>query len=196
MLDKLIKTLKYHDFDVFEYDKKPYNLNIVGVRSTDIKVNEFNDVLYVFWKYNGLWSIIQSKITTLAGLYYLENPTNPAGCAILVPDQYKATYKIDEHNGKYTALCQRLKEVKVYRDDNKDVQFDMLEDSIQSGMFGINIHRSSSSKTLEEIGKYSAGCQVFQSPYEFDTFMNLVNLSSVQFGNSFTYTLIKEEWIL
>ncbi len=195
MLNKLITTLKHHDFDVYEYDKKPYNLNIVGVRSSEIKVNEFNDVLYVFWKYHGLWSMIQMKITTLAGLYYLENPMNPKGCAILVPDQYKSTYKIDVHNGKYTALCQRLNEVKVYRDDDQDTEIDLLEDSIQEGMFGINIHRSSSSKTLEEVGKYSAGCQVIQNPYEFDTLMHLVNLSSVQFGNSFTYTLINEEWI-
>ena len=44
------------------------------------------------------------------------------GTAILVPDQYRGVYKIDTHGGKrrYTALCQRLGPVKIWRDNNRD----------------------------------------------------------------------------
>ena len=44
------------------------------------------------------------------------------------------------------------------------------------------------------IGKYSAGCQVFQSPTDFADMMALADRQvKAGLGNSFTYTLIKEE---
>ena len=48
------------------------------------------------------------QCTTLPGLYWLENPMNSKGCAILKEGQYKGVYEIDLHNGKYEAICQRL----------------------------------------------------------------------------------------
>jgi hypothetical protein len=60
-------------------------------------------------------------------------------------------------------------------------------------MFGINIHRASSTQTLEEIGKNSAGCQVIQSPENYKLFIQLCEQSSEIFGNKFTYTLINQK---
>ena len=193
MLKNIIKTMKLNDYDVFEYDQKPFNLNIVGIRSREIKVNEFNDWIVVFWKYQGRWSQYWIKATTLCGLNYLNAPINPKGSAILCDGQYKGVYKLDLHNSKYLALCQRLGEVEVWRDNDKDSEFDFDNESKEWGMFGINIHRASSTKTLEEIGKNSAGCQVIQNPQNFDLFIQLCELSSVNFGNAFTYTLINQK---
>lgn len=193
MLNKIIDTLESKGYAVFKNDTKPFNVNIVGIRSKEIKVNQFNDWLLVFWKYKGKWNQYWMPCTTLAGLYYLDKPMNTKGCAILVPNQYRGVYKLDLHNGKYKALCQRLGEVEVWRDNDKDSEFDFNNDSTEWGYFGINIHRASATSTLEEIGKYSAGCQVIQNPQNFDIFIQILEQSELYFGNKFTYTLINEE---
>ena len=45
--------------------------------------------------------------------------------------------------------------------------FDLNNDTIQKGIFGINIHRSHEKLTVDKIDKYSAGCQVFNNNIEF-----------------------------
>lgn len=192
----IIIAMKRLDHSVYKNDTKPYNLNIVGIRATNPTTNRFNDLMCVFWKYEGQWNIYKMQCTTLPGLHWLENPMNPKGCAILKEDQYKSTYSIDKHNGKYLALCQRLAEVTVYRDDDKDREYDMIASTEQTGMFGINIHRASAYKELERVNKNSAGCQVIQDPNEFQIHMDIVKKAGEMWGNSFTYTLINENDLL
>jgi hypothetical protein len=93
------------------------------------------------------------------------------------------------HNGKYQALCQRLGNVSVYRDNNKDKIQD--EKVIDSGMFGINIHRSSIYKDPTYVDYFSEGCQVFRYNANFVEFMKIINKAKDVFGNKFTYTLIE-----
>ena len=113
---------------------------------------------------------------------------NKKGTALLVPNQYRSTYKLDGHGRtRYEALCQRLANVEVYRDDNKDKILDYDDATKEWGMFGINIHRSHPYHEKDTVDKYSAGCQVFQSIYEYNDFMALCNTSSKLYGNSFTY---------
>ena len=175
------------------FENGNYNLNIIGVRSANKVANSYDDLMLLLFKIDDSWQIKQYNITTDAGAYWLKNPMNSKGTALLVPDCYRSVYKIDLHNGSYPALCQRLGEVAVYRDDNEDQILDYNESSIEWGYFGINIHRSSASGSLANfvgVDKYSAGCQVFESINEFDSFMNLANKSADLFGNSFTYTLL------
>jgi hypothetical protein len=63
----LIKTLNKLGHSVFESDSKPFNLNIVAIREDNPTPNKFNDLLCVFWKYKGKWSMVQWECTTLAG---------------------------------------------------------------------------------------------------------------------------------
>ena len=81
-------------------------------------------------------------------------------------------------------------------DDDKDQDYDMIDVSEQTGMFGINLHRASAYKELEEIGKNSAGCQVIQDPNEFEVHMGIVDKAAEVWGNKFTYTLINEKDLL
>tara|TARA_R110001632_G_scaffold3142_3_gene14043 strand:- start:4237 stop:4842 length:606 start_codon:yes stop_codon:yes gene_type:complete len=192
-LPKLINVLEQKQYAVFKGDSKPFNLNIVGIRAMKPISNKFNDTLCVFWCHEGNWSKLDFCITTLPGLVWLERPMNPKGCAILVPGQYRSVYKIDLHSGKYPALCQRNGNVTVYRDNDKDRDWDMIEGSEETGKFGINIHRASAYKEVESVNSYSAGCQVFQNPDEFGFFMNLCERSREQWGDTFTYTLITQE---
>lgn len=177
------------------FTKGNYNLNIIGVRSNQNgKVtNKYDDYLVVTYNINGYAKRKIYSITTEPGAKIMAKPINIKGTAILVPGQYKGAYKIDKHNGKYKALCQRNKPVKVYRDNNKDKVYNYKPDTIEEGYFGINIHRSNEFWTRPTIDGYSAGCQVFDDPNEFADFMRLVEKSAKLYGNKFTYTLIDED---
>tara|TARA_R110000744_G_scaffold5421_7_gene19178 strand:+ start:13476 stop:14099 length:624 start_codon:yes stop_codon:yes gene_type:complete len=177
---------------VFFDSNKSYNINIIGVRRVeDATPNKFDDTIAVIYRTpQKEWEVFTAPITTDPGYYWLEDPTSVKGTAILVPDQYPRTYKIDLHAGKYEALCQRGGEVDVYRDNNRDRRHDMNEDSIETGNFGINIHKAGRAST--QVDKWSAGCQVFSHSEDFATFMDLAHLSADRYGEFFTYTLLLE----
>jgi len=177
------------------FERGEYNLNIIGVRSPETESNAFDDRLHCVFKSHGAWVDICWRITTDPGTYWLNNPSNVNGTAILVPGQYRGVYKIDLHNGQYEALCQRLGPVTVWRDNNKDdvLDWDVDEDT---GYFGINIHRSSTREGgSTQVDKWSAGCQVFADPDEFAIFMAIVKRAAVIWGDAFTYTLLDERLI-
>lgn len=177
------------------FTKGSYNLNIIGIRSNNNNkvTNLFDDLLVVIYKADDQHYKRQIfPITTEPGIYYMYKPYNPAGSAILVPGQYRGAWKIGKHRNKYDALVQ-AKPIKVYRDNNRDKIYDMKPITIKSGMFGINIHRSSEYSKPQFVNTYSAGCQVFQDRSHFDSFMRLCKLQQKLYGNSFTYTLINEE---
>lgn len=195
-VNDIIKLMDDLEYSVFRNDSKNFNLNIVGVRHPNIEVNKFKDTIHVFWWYKKSFNHVAIPSSTLAGLHWLTKPINPKGCAILKAGQYKSTWAIDLHRNKYRALCQRLKPVDVYRDADQDREFDFIEGSVENGMFGINIHRCSTEKEVKRIDKYSAGCQIIPNPNDWKLFLNLCDLSVQNgFKNSFTYTLLKQEWI-
>ena len=117
---------------------------------------------------------------------------NSKGVAILKPGQYRGSHKIRKHQGRYEALGQQ-KPVKVYRDNNRDGNYDLLKENIQEGIFGINIHRATkyAGKKSTQIDKWSAGCQVISSNDDWTFFMKLIRKAKDNWGNSFTYTLIE-----
>lgn len=172
-----------------------YNLNIIGVRKNNNNVitNKYDDILIVIYKNGNGWQKHAYNITTEPGDYYMRKKLgNPKGTAILVPGQYRGCWEIGKHNGKYKALVQ-CKPVKVYRDGNMDDIYDMYNEVIKEGLFGINIHRSNQGFNRETIDMYSAGCQVFNNYNDFNSFMALCEKQKERYGNSFTYTLINEE---
>lgn len=57
---------------------------------------------------------------------------------------------------------------------------------------GINLHRSSSTGGLLQIGKYSAGCQVANIINDYNQLIEAADKAKDIFGNSFTYTLLNE----
>ena len=191
MQPRILDIVQSKGYAVFT--RGAYNLNIIGVRSASRVSGEFDDRLHVVFKdTQGCWIDICFKITTDAGLAYMHSPMRDTGTAILVAGQYRGAYKIDKHRGKYDALCQRGAKVKIYRDNNRDEILDHDPDTISTGWFGINIHRSHSTREVTQVGKYSAGCQVFPNPDDFALFMALVYRSAALYGDTFTYTLLEE----
>jgi len=98
---------------------KDYNVNIFGVRVDNPDSNRFDDYLCAVYREGGEWKHHVWNATTDPGKHWLENPLSPKGTAILIPGQYRSTWKLAKHQGKYEALCQR-KPVRVWRDNNKD----------------------------------------------------------------------------
>ena len=176
-----------------------YNLNIVGVRNSDTNnevTNKFDDKLTVSYSVGGEKKYFEFKATTDPGQHWEKNLLNKDGVAILVPNQYRGSHEIRKHQGKYEALCQK-KPVKVYRDNNKDGKYDMLEENIQEGIFGINIHKAGKfANGSTQIDKWSAGCQVFSKQTDFEQLMELAYKAKDLYGNSFTYTLIESKDIV
>lgn len=199
---ELVDKIKNTDFaKVFAkkgyayFTKGDYNVNIIGIRNTKTQrvTNRFDDVLILEYKIDGKPIRHVYDITTDPGIRYVIDPANNKGVAILVPGQYRGVYAIDYHNGKYKALCQRKGPVKVYRDNNKDKVYDCNVNTIDTGWFGINIHRSHELYERATIDGYSAGCQVFDNPNAFDHFMKIIKKSAKLYGNKFTYTLLTED---
>lgn len=190
-IDQLKKVMNAKGYAFFVVGD--YNLNIIGVRSENRVANSFDDNLILCYKDNGVWITRIYDITTDAGIYWLENPSDVRGTAILVPNQYRGVYSIDKHRNKYYALCQRNGKVQTYRDNNKDEIIDMDDNRITEGMYGINIHRSNPYSKSVSVDKYSAGCQVFSNPKDFEQFMDICYKAKNLWGNKFTYTLLLEE---
>ncbi len=178
----------------YKWDDRIDAINIIGVRNLFTELNKFNDIIVVAYltnneQNNGVDKIIKIyQATTLPGILPLLKPLNPKGTAIMCEGQYVDTYKIDLHKGKYKALCQRLGKVCVYRDNDKDNEFDY--GNKESGWFGINIHRANKFYSVQDINWYSAGCQVIRNKSDFDELMNLAEKQEKLYGNKFTYTLI------
>lgn len=171
---------------------RPYELNIVGVRSNSTVPNSFDDSICVFYRDKG-GNFVQHKFaaTTDPGTYWLKNPLNPQGTAILKEGQYVNAYGIGLHRGQYSALVQK-EPVTVMRDYDRNATLDFLNGREDTGLFGINIHHASSQGTTKTVDRYSAGCQVFANIADFTSFMTLCERHRVLYGNGFTYTLIDE----
>ena len=169
-------------------------MNIVGVRNSatgDKVTNVFDDTMTISYKENGEWKFHTWSCTTDPGKKGVMEYHNAAGVARLVEGQYRGSHTIRLHQGKYEALGQS-KNVKVYRDANRDMKYD--ETKITEGVYGINIHKAGADSTYVE--NWSEGCQVFKKSANFEEFMKICRKARDIHGNSFTYTLIESKDIV
>lgn len=186
-VEAAVKSKGYVYFE--DVNNKGFDVNIVGIRnsSTGQKVtNAFDDHITLSYKENGEWKFHIWPATTDPGKKGVLEYHNAAGVARLVEGQYRGSHGIGLHQGKYEALKQ-AKNVKVYRDANKDLNYD--ENKIAEGVFGINIHKAGADSTYVE--NWSEGCQVFKKSADFEAFMKICRKARDIHGNSFTYTLIE-----
>lgn len=173
-------------YKVFENERHPCNLNVVGWRDRGAEVDAFSCWLSVYWKELGRWCELSWPITTYPGKFWLTRSITK-GVAILVPGQYVGAYKLGEY--KFYRALKQVRPIKVYRDHNKDSVFNMDSATIESGLFGVHIHKAGWLSTF--VGQNSAGCQVFKKSQDFEEFINLCEQAEFFWGNSFTYTLME-----
>ena len=200
--EQIEKTLNSKGYKYYTDGKeKGYDVNIIGIRNSETKdkiTNRFDDLITISYKdEDGNWQYHEFDCTTDPGTHWEQNLLNKKGVAILKPGQYRGSHKLGLHQGKYEALRQK-KPVKVYRDKNKDGKYDLNEDHVDEGLFGINIHRATGragGKSIR-VDKWSAGCQVIADNDDWHTFLDICQSAREIWGNSFTYTLLESEDIV
>jgi len=198
-IKRMVALLKAKKYIVYTL---PFQLNIVGVRNKNTNPKEFDDSFFVFWKNeSNKWEGRKYAGTTDPSTAYLNNPMNKVATPILPNGQYVDAWKLGKHRGEYTALVQR-KEFCVYRDYNRNAWIDYDIKDKTCGRFGINIHRAKprgaddGRGNTNNIGLYSAGCQVFRNYYCFtNEFIPMLQKQQQMYGNEdFTYTLV-DKWL-
>lgn len=168
-----------------EFKNKGYkwsnDLQIIGIRTKNSKPNLFNDLFYVI-KQDTI--VFKGAGTTISGKHWLLNPMNTKGTAVLKSGQYQ--YKLGTHNG-YEAFVQAAPVI-VFRDNDKD---EIAEETttLDTGWFGINIHRAAKGWISKFVDKWSAGCQVWQDSVLFE---QIVAVAKGSGQKTFNYTLLKE----
>jgi hypothetical protein len=159
-----------------EFETPWGEVNIFGIRDEDNQGKDlFNDII-------GIATDETIKLytgTTDPGAWWTRNPVTAAGvtgAAHLCEGFHREAWRVGIHSSKtpfaHEALVQTGNSVKVWRDVNKDFVRQGNE-PVQSGYFGINIHRAGIDDP-KYIGKYSAGCQVIQDHKQFLEFMAIV----------------------
>jgi len=188
-VSRIIDVMKAKSYKVFE-NSSGYDLNLVGIRSTDTSANTFNDWVTVFYRFDGTWVFFAFPATTDPGTYYRENPINVRGTAIMKPGQYRGAYMVGKHRG-YKALQQKGP-ITVYRDADLNETLDTTGRKEDTGLHAVNIHKANAHRPSVQVGKWSAGCQVIQDPDHFAFLMKICGNGADRYGNSFTYTLLEE----
>lgn len=184
----IYEQLKKNKYIIY---RRPYELNIVGIRSAVNKPNKYDDVFFIFY-YNDKGQMINFiyPCTTDPGTYWLNKPMNRLGTAAIKAGQYINSHAIGIHRG-YTALTQ-IGKLKIFRDLDRNNTFDFITaKEYDSTGDGINIHRASTGDN-ENVDRWSAGCQVFKNATDFKNFMIMAQKHKRLYGNKFTYTLIDE----
>ena len=198
--EQIKSTMEGKGYKYFNDDSnKSYDVNIIGIRNSETKgrvTNAFDDAITIAYKCEaGAWHYHEFDCTTDPGSAYMNNPIlKNTGCAILKPGQYRGSHKIRLHGGKYTALGQK-KNVTVYRDNDRDGNYDLNESKTDTGLFGINIHRATGKTDGKStrVDKWSAGCQVIAKNSEWYEFLGICQRARDIHGNSFSYTLIESK---
>ena len=186
-LVKMKAILRHKGFKIYS---RPYELNIVGLRSKSVVANRFDDEIHVFYRVTALnWNYHVFKATTDSGTYWLKQPMQPQGTAILSEGQYLDSHALGLHRGQYLALVQ-VKPLTIIRDYDRDAVLDFMNGNKSTGVFGIDIHRANRTGHTKTVDRNSAGCQVFEDADDFARFLSLCEKHQNLYGNHFTYTLI------
>ena len=184
-------TVKAKGYKWFE--SGDYNVNIVGIRNMEAGervTNKFDDHITISYMVDNVWYYEIFNCTTDPGDDWMDKPMNSKGCAILKPGQYPKSHKLRLHQGRYLALGQQ-NNVTVYRDRDRDGKYDFDESTVDTGLYGINIHRATkyAGKTSTYVDKWSAGCQVIASNDDWHCFLDICQTARDKWSNNFTYTL-------
>ena len=155
----------------------PESKYIVGIRSTEDATNKFDDKFYLF---EGETFLHVTTGTTNPGAPVLQGgflKYNNAGAAVVKSNSwYYDVWAYGLHMGKMPALRQ-VGPITVHRDGDKDGKAEELGAPI-TGLYGINFHAATYNNFFrgvqENIGEWSAGCQVVNNKQEHLQWIDLL----------------------
>lgn len=189
---EIISTFKRKGYKINEAIGE---VNIFGIRNSDNNSNTFDDSVGILYRVTAnSWVSLQYNATTDPGKYYLENPINKDGTAVIVPGQYLKVYKVGKHTD-YEAM-EQIADITYVRDNDKNSVINLLYKVTGFKAFKqigkTNIHHAGVDS--KQVDKWSAGCQVVAKLSEFVNFMNIVKASNTyKTTNEFDYTLFEIE---
>lgn len=175
---------KGYDFTIAENQ-----LNMIGVRSVNRVVNNWDDFFLLLWMDHGkplIW--IDDHFTTDPGIYYMQTHIlNPKGCGILAEGQHKHCWNFGLHGQhQYPAFIQTGGTMRTYRDRNLNNYMDMDPATLETGWFGCNQHHGYES---QHVNNNSAMCQVHQHQHDLQYVLDLAHKSGAKVWD---YTLLNE----
>lgn len=137
--------------------------------------------------------------TTEPGRYYVQNPLNRGGGAVLTLGLHKGLWCFGKHRG-YEALVQ-AGQASLIRDANKNHKRDDKV-TIESGN-GVNLHTSKTTGwrgafNWSSTGRWSAGCVVIPEPDQFKQVLHIMKQSPQYRSNSrcrFDFRLLAYSWV-
>ena len=182
------------------FDTGIYNINIIFERVTETITNKFDDIMNIAFRDEaGAEQVLSIPATTKPGLYgpgAIENP-KPNGTAILPPGQYKHTWQfIDTNQGKghypfNGEYFQQVQPFGVWRDATKTLDIKALPNNLDTGIFGVNIHKMSKPGAKGfPVNNWSEGCQGAQEP-DFIILLPTIREAVSRYGDKFTGTILE-----
>lgn len=194
---KLLLPAMVHLFDKKGYTMKnrPYELNIVGVRSNSLKGGFIDEIHFFYKNGSGKWIYSVCKGTTDPGTFYLNDPAYPKTTAILAEGQYGG-FQLG-YKGALLTLSSR-KPLRVVRNYNRTSILDLKNGIEEVKSTNINIIHANfeQSPSGTVIGyddfnqKHNEGAQVLAYFDDYQKLMRAALKSEKLYGNDFTYTLI------
>ena len=156
-----------YKFKNYPFSTSPFVLNITGFRSDQAVINSFDDYVSFIWHdKNGRVFSLLAECTTIPGITGLKDDLgSPKGTAIQKPGFYQDLWAIAPFHG-YSAWVQ-VSNITVYRDKNLDGKPDYDEATLDTGLFGINLHRGSPDHVNYLVDNWSLGCTVVSNPLKF-----------------------------
>jgi len=179
----------------YSFDERKEAVNLFGVRSKDLLVDQFNDLLGVCYiDYFDNPQCLVFPGTTKPGLHYLKTELgNEAGTFILAPGYHKDCWTSGLHNGHPSYTQSGPNVFKGYRDSNSDGKLDM-SGKIYSDSTGVDGHTTRYDILVNNVvDRFSAGCQVCWFDKHHALWYNLgLRTFELYKINKISYTLFQE----
>ena len=176
MIAIIQKILGSKGFTVFT---RPFELNIIGIRSENPREGFFDDEIHVFYTTKkGEWEYRVYKASTDAGSFL-----GKGDYPLLAEGQYLDSFQWGEIKGIPSLMA--VKPLNVIVGYNRKSLLDVFNGRQGALRIDMAFHPSTDQDTKE-----AGGLQVFEDQGEFAHFMRLCELHKKLYGNSFTYTLL------
>lgn len=191
---------------------------IVGIRAHKRDGDEFDDVLAVLWHERGALRGIIGQGTTDAGRKFRQDPGKSAGVGIVLPGQHHGCWsfgRAEDRGAKaHPYPCGRqVGPIAYLRDADRDGVLDIgttgyatdpeswarhymaltLGRKVYTDVVYCDMHRASATRSVGEIGPYSAMCQVWQDPSVWDRAHAQILRAVPIHGHQHSYCLL-DEW--
>ena len=194
LIKEQIRDVFHKNEYFFEEERKPYLLNIVGIRS-DFAQAQYNDVILVIYRNPKLdWEVLSCVATTEPGQEFYTGIPDLEGISVLMPNQYIDAYEIGHHDlSDYQCLKRAPREVQVFHEPfDQTVLSEFKSAEILRGNYPVNLHCSTVAVETEVVDSYVAGSQIFRNKTDFNEFMKLCTKHAKRHKDLFTYTLLTE----